>query len=451
MFRPFVRTVIVAACLFIVAGCNWSPPSLAVISSGPERGVVGQSLTHSARFNGDWRWGGAVRFSWGDGDTSAWSEYVADYYDSVTMTHVWADSGHFVVKAQVKDGNGRMSEWLGGLRLLIYDSSLVRWVAQVGMVGSTCPAVGPDGSVYIVSDRGLVALSPDGAQKWVHDAYVIDCAPVVADDGTVYLTGNAGLLAVNPDGTTKWARVLSSFLTLPALGPDGTIYAADCDTAVAVRPDGSLAWRASLPAYACATPVVGSDGTICYITHQVVVDDTEAVCALAPDGSRKWAVALSDPEWVSACASGEFCVTGSGTYADAQAIVKADGEILLPGSQGLIVVHPDRSVAHVSQPWDPAMSLVVDDYGDAIMSANSDYWNADSSAVVCLDSSLHEKWHLPVDSRFSSAPGCGTDGTVYVGTEGGYLYAVKGRPLAADAPWPKFGHDSRNTGCAAGR
>jgi outer membrane protein assembly factor BamB len=71
-------------------------------------------------------------------------------------------------------------------------------------------------------------------------------------------------------------------------------------------------------------------------------------------------------------------------------------------------------------------------------------------AILCLDGNLTSKWSLEADTEVLSTPGIGPDGTVYVGSTGGYLYAIKGKPLAVDAPWPKFGYESRNSGCAAG-
>lgn len=37
--------------------------------------------------------------------------------------------------------------------------------------------------------------------------------------------------------------------------------------------------------------------------------------------------------------------------------------------------------------------------------------------------------------------------TIYVGSDDGYLYAIKSSSLGlAKSPWPKFHHDNKNTG-----
>ena len=46
-----------------------------------------------------------------------------------------------------------------------------------------------------------------------------------------------------------------------------------------------------------------------------------------------------------------------------------------------------------------------------------------------------------------SSPAIGSDGTVYIGSGGNKLYALKSNSLGlADGPWPKFGANNKNTG-----
>ena len=57
------------------------------------------------------------------------------------------------------------------------------------------------------------------------------------------------------------------------------------------------------------------------------------------------------------------------------------------------------------------------------------------------------KWKYETDSAIFSGPTIGDDGTIYVGSYDGYLYAIQGESGGlADAPWPKFGKNNRNTG-----
>ena len=225
--------LVCAACLPVVS-CDIEPPPFATLDSGPERGVTGQVLSFSARA---FVWGDdssnvALRFSWGDGDTSDWGE--AAQRETVKVSHAWSDSGHFVVKVQAKDKSGLRSDWLGGDLVVIYDSAIVGWVAQLERMGRTCAAVGPDGTVYMPTHQGLFAIRPDGATKWRFTESDNGKIPVVAADGTIYVPNDGYLSALNPDGTVKWRDTFSYYQLSPAVGVDGTIYTSDYDTAVAI-------------------------------------------------------------------------------------------------------------------------------------------------------------------------------------------------------------------------
>jgi hypothetical protein len=99
LFSPSVRIPLAAAGLLLFAGCYRELPPFVALDPGPERGVTGQILTFSARafVHGDDSGGVALRFTWGDGDTSDWVETAQR--ETVKVSHAWSDSGHFVVKA----------------------------------------------------------------------------------------------------------------------------------------------------------------------------------------------------------------------------------------------------------------------------------------------------------------------------------------------------------------
>lgn len=125
---------------------------------------------------------------------------------------------------------------------------------QIGPI-SRSPVIGPDGTIYIGSDNGLLyAVSPQGLILWSFDpqpCITPFCeptglsAPAVAADGTIYVAfgvyvreggeGQVGLVAVSPSGTELWRVAysvgtgiyllfLSHTARDPLIGPDGTIY-----------------------------------------------------------------------------------------------------------------------------------------------------------------------------------------------------------------------------------
>ncbi|HEY3108846.1 MAG TPA: PQQ-binding-like beta-propeller repeat protein [Chloroflexota bacterium] len=135
---------------------------------------------------------------------------------------------------------------------------------------SSSPTLGPDGTLYVVNQRGrLIAVTSEGQLRWsVQTGPAVKANPTLGYDGTVYVSSMDGkLYAVEPKGTeasVKWAFDFGQHLgptplridkTPPAggdakgsgasaaVGPDGTIYVgANNSNFYAVTPDGTLKW-----------------------------------------------------------------------------------------------------------------------------------------------------------------------------------------------------------------
>ncbi len=154
-------------------------------------------------------------------------------------------------------------------------------------------SLGDDGTIYLVDQGALRALTPSGAQLW--SASLSDpfpwVPPVSAADGTVYLVSasyiGTGLIAVGATGVQQWDSPYPSNDALwpPILGGDGTAYVGTMDIAIAtcgpgcpssnctcgpqtlgsglraILPDGGAAWVFG-PNAAFASPAIGADGTI---------------------------------------------------------------------------------------------------------------------------------------------------------------------------------------------
>ena len=60
------------------------------------------------------------------------------------------------------------------------------------------------------------------------------------------------------------------------------------------------------------------------------------------------------------------------------------------------------------------------------------------------------KWKYETGYMVCSSPAIGSDGTIYVGSGDGNLYAIYGSGTLASTPWPMFHHDLKHTGRAGG-
>jgi len=266
----------------------------------------------------------------------------------------------------------------------------------------TSPTIGPDGTIY-VSDVGfrIVAVNPDGNLKWqvwTHGEVV--GPPAVAPDGTIYVeiddpppTGscadglNKCLVALNPDGTIKWGLYSFGEFNSPAVGSDGTIFI----DSTAFNPNGTIQWQDQ---QAFNSPSLGSDGTIYGTTEG-------SLNAVNPDGTVQWQFPLEKGR--GTCLSPD-CSTINYIFVQESSIAIGSDGILYFGS---------------------GVTSVTNGPG-----GSSSYGNGNLSAVN-PDGTL--AWSLglgscgPCSINYAvSDPAIGSDGTIYVGSSDGNLYAIGG-------------------------
>ncbi len=108
----------------------------------------------------------------------------------------------------------------------VYPNGTRKWITYVGAGAS--PTIGQDGTIYAGYDT-LHAVNPiDGSVKWTFDVggTMRGGTPCNSADGTIYVgtSGGEKLIAVNPDGTEKWHQYIGKCEFAPVIGEDGTVY-----------------------------------------------------------------------------------------------------------------------------------------------------------------------------------------------------------------------------------
>jgi len=108
----------------------------------------------------------------------------------------------------------------------LYPNGTVKWITDVG--GGTSPTIGQDGTIY-AGYSTLYALNPvDGSVKWTFPVggNMRGGTPCNSIDGTIFVGTSDGydLIAINPDGTERWRTYIGTCEFAPIIGKDGTVY-----------------------------------------------------------------------------------------------------------------------------------------------------------------------------------------------------------------------------------
>ncbi len=363
----------------------------------------------------------------------------------------------------------------------------LKWKFQTGGAVYASPAVGR-GRIYVGSDDGnLYALNLQGVLLWkFQTSSPIRTSPAIGSDGTIYLASyitssseqpEGILYAINPAGRMIWNLTLVNFqgydsLSSPTIGPDGTIYTSDVGfRVVAVHPDGTLKWQLITDGEVFDSPAVASDGTL-----YVGVDDPDPVgfcdqCLLAldPNGTVRWG---SIPKragfsWPAIGSDGTVYINGYAINPDGTVkwgssgfgspSIAPDGTIYGSVDNGVFATNPDgtlRWVFPIERPsgsGNPCCFYGIVGLSDVAIGSNgilyfgvgvegfcncapvpSGYGNA-SLYAVAPNGTLAWKFVIhptvtcatfgcPIVSL--SDPAIGSNGTVYVGSGDGNVYAI---------------------------
>ena len=441
-------------------------PNTPTVPSGPYRGGVDSTYKFTASASHPQHLTVAIRFDWGDGDTSAWSAFV-DENTTVTDSHRWSIPDTYEVKAQARDTGNATSGWSDPRNIIIRPRDTMRiWRYRInpGLATSniSSPAIGSDGTIYVGSqDSLLYAINSDSTLKWRFPAEgVVRSSPAIGADGTVYISSfSHRLYAVNPaDGSLKWSYLTHGDISSSAaIAADGTIiFGSYDDTIYALNPDGTLKWKYGTGQDVYSSPSIAADGTVyCGSNDDYLYAltssgtlkwrfetnrDIQGSPAIGPDGtvyigSRDGILYAINPDstlkWT--------LLTNSQIYGSPA--VAPDGTIYVGSSDNLFyAVNPDGSTKWRYVTGDDVNS------SPAISTNGTIYFGSNDDNLYALspDSALVFKY--PTDNDIESSPTIGADGKVYFVGYDGYLYQLKGTSPLAGSAWPKFRHDLKNAG-----
>lgn len=346
------------------------------------------------------------------------------------------------------------------------------------------PVIGLEGVVYqmgfgssLTSPAPFVALKPDGTEKWrvmltSPEPTCAESTPTVAADGSVYvMVGGDGVSDSSTtdfyhlaaaDGHTLWSigNDTDGFDSAPAISPDGTLYVVLDDTqqvfafkndqqvwtatvsmawpetfSGALMSDGTSFWSAQGDVSALAgdgshelwhvtlangsngkaSPAVGPDGTV-YVAEPggglLGVGGGLTVYALDPhSGTTKWQASGSGENGTS---GGIF---GSLTEGFSSPAMLPDGGVVVGGNGGL------HAFANGQERWLFKTGAIIG--SPAVGADGTTYVGSSDGNLYAVDSSGNLRWKYAIGAPVNSSPAIGGDGTIYAMADDGYLYAVR--------------------------
>jgi outer membrane protein assembly factor BamB len=256
------------------------------------------------------------------------------------------------------------------------------------------------------SGRSPVAPEASDLQPWLFQTQKgMFHEPILDEDGTLYMgSADTFFYAVNADGTEKWRFATGEMIDSTAiLAADGSIFLPAGDGYLyALNPDGTQRWRT--PAYGQAGYItwweghiaMGRDGTL------YAGNDDRNMYAVTQTGDILWTHASLDQVWSCPAVGPD------------DALYYGDNAFMF---RSLDTAGDQRWLTFTLGPV--ASSPALSDDGETLVVGSFDGY------VHAFDpASGKQRWKFPARDHIYASPAIGPDGTIYVGSADGTMYAL---------------------------
>lgn len=310
------------------------------------------------------------------------------------------------------------------------------WDESIGSRGPQGPTLAADGSIYLGTRDGVVALNPDGTERWrLDDLGTVSAAPSLTPSDDLVVATREGVLArVGRDGVVRRRRRLAPMRGATLVLDDGSVVVGTVDRQVH-RLDADLrpVFTAPLSHGTVVTPTLARRGALALASGQLLTlldprGQLRRQVSLGGRASSPAAVADDGTIWVTTIEGGLVAIDSGGRVRSRTELgsrsamglaIGHDGAVRVPTlTAGLVCVGPAGGTR-----WTVPSSIrinapVVIDEDDTTLMVVRD-------RVIAIEADGTERWRFVVGdgNELGQSPILGADSTIYVALRGGRVQA----------------------------
>jgi len=266
-----------------------------------------------------------------------------------------------------------------------------------------------NGTIYFCFDKTLLAYDKDGNELWnkqYESSFMKETIEICNNETILFLIDNGTLHALNPDGEEIWKFDKSKILEPPVINENGFIFVTcEGDILCALNLDGTEMWEFGL-----GSPVEYK--TILRFDNNLYIWTEDTIFLISENGSLIWSCKLDE------LIGNTFEFLDPPLYL--QPIVDENGTIYLVFKNCFLCLTHDKTEKFriETTPGEPFNAPSV------IGPEGTIYVGSDDDFLYAVDSNLEEKWKFKTEDDISSSAAINQDGTIYVGSEDNYFYAI---------------------------